>query len=316
MQPSAANHSLTHKPVLFKETLTALSPRKGGNYIDATLGAGGHAEGILEASAPDGNLLGMDVDPQALKIASDRLGRFGDRVRIVRRSYTNLQNEVLESGMDGVDGVLLDLGVSSMQLDTPLRGFSFKTEAPLDMRFDPENPVSADTLVNSLPETELADILWRYGEERESRRIARAICDSRPIRTTQELASVIHKAVKKSSGKIDPATRSFQAIRIAVNSELQSIDQVLPQALLVLKPGGRLAVISFHSLEDKLVKQFMRRESRDCICPPGQPVCTCGHKAVLKEITHRPVTAGAAEIQENPRSRSAHLRAAEKVALA
>jgi len=316
MQSSTADPIPTHRPVLLQETLAALSPSNGGRYVDATLGAGGHAEGILEASSPDGCLLGMDVDPQALEIAATRLEKFGNRVRIVHRSYTFLLEEARVSGWDTVDAVVFDLGVSSMQLDTPKRGFSFKTEGPLDMRFDPDNPVNADILVNSLPEEELADIIWRYGEERDSHRIARAICASRPINTTQELASVIRKAVKRRTGRIDPSTRTFQAIRIAVNGELQAVDQVLPLTLSILKPGGRLAVISFHSLEDRLVKQFMRREGRDCICQPGRPVCICGHRASLNELTHRPVTATTEEVNRNPRSRSARLRAAEKVALA
>jgi 16S rRNA (cytosine1402-N4)-methyltransferase len=316
MQPSAATPQNAHKPVLYEETLVALAPQNGGRYIDATLGAGGHAQGILEASAPTGSLLGLDLDPQAIQIASARLEKYGKRVHIQRRSYTGLLEAMRDIGWEAVDGVLFDLGVSSMQLDNPRGGFSFKTEAPLDMRFDPQNDISADTLVNHLPEKDLAEIIWKYGEEKASRKIANAICAARPVKSTTGLAAIVRKAIGKASGKVDPATRTFQAIRIAVNSELQAVEETLPKAVEALVPGGRLAVITFHSLEDRLVKQYLRRESSDCICPPGQPVCTCGHKATLKELNRKGVTASEAEIKSNPRSRSARLRAAQKVALA
>jgi len=316
MQPSAATPQNAHKPVLYEETLAALAPRNGGRYIDATLGAGGHAQGILEASSPTGSLLGLDLDPQAIQLTTSRLEKYGKRVHIQRRSYTGLLEAMRDIGWEAVDGVLFDLGVSSMQLDNPRGGFSFKTEAPLDMRFDPQNDISADTLVNHLPEKDLAEIIWKYGEEKASRKIAKAICAARPVKTTTELAAIVRKAIGKESGKVDPATRTFQAIRIAVNSELQAVEETLPKAVEALVPGGRLAVITFHSLEDRLVKQYLRRESSDCICPPGQPVCTCGHKATLKELNRKGVTASEAEIKSNPRSRSARLRAAQKVALA
>jgi 16S rRNA (cytosine1402-N4)-methyltransferase len=220
-------------------------------------------------------------------------------------------------GWTAVDGILLDLGVSSMQLDTPERGFSFQTGAPLDMRFDPRNPVTAASLVNTWPEAELADILYRYGEERSSRQIARAIVQARPVETTTQLAEVVLRA-SSSHGpyrreRLHPATRTFQALRIAVNRELEAIEVVLPQAVSLLKAGGRLAVISFHSLEDRIVKQYMRRESQDCICPPRQPVCTCGHHATLVEITRHPIRPQDLEVERNPRSRSARLRVAEKI---
>lgn len=316
MQTSAATPQQAHQPVLFEETLAAVAPRDGGRYIDGTLGAGGHAQGILEASSPTGSLLGMDLDPQALALSKARLKKYGSRVNISHRSYTELLDAMRENGWEAVDGILFDLGVSSMQLDNPRGGFSFKTDAPLDMRFDPRNPVTAEKLVNDLPEEELAEILWKYGEERHSRKIAKSICASRPVKTTGELAEIVRRSLGNTGGRIDPATRTFQAIRIAVNMELRAIDEALPKAVKALKPGGRLAVISFHSLEDRLVKQFMRRESSDCICPPGQPVCTCGHKASLKDLYRKGVTASEAEIKANPRSRSARLRAAEKVGLA
>ncbi len=225
---------------------------------------------------------------------------------------TSLTERLREIGWNGVDGILLDLGLSSMQLDTPERGFSFQQDAPLDMRFDPASPTTAADLVNNLPQDELADLIYRNGEERASRRIARAIVKARPLQTTRQLAAVIETVLPRK-GRIHPATQTFQALRIAVNQELERVENVLPQAVAALKSGGRLAIISFHSLEDRIVKEYFRRESRDCICPPRQPVCTCGHKATLKEITRKPITPGEAEIAANPRARSAKLRIAEKL---
>lgn len=282
--------------------------------MDCTVGAGGHASGILEVSAPAGKLLGLDVDPQALDLAAARLKPFDGRVILVKASYVHLKEQLQKIGWQSVLGILADLGVSSMQIDTPSRGFSFQKEGPLDMRFDPSQPLRAESLVNTAPEHELADILWRYGEEPQSRRIARAICEARPIETTTQLAEVVQRAVGRK-GKIHPATRTFQALRIAVNQELEALETFLPQAVEVLEPGGRLAVISFHSLEDRLVKQFMLRESHDCICPPEQPTCTCGHQATLKIITRHPMVGKDDEVRENPRSRSAKLRVAEKLIL-
>jgi 16S rRNA (cytosine1402-N4)-methyltransferase len=302
-----------HQPVLYQEIIHALRPTSPGLYVDGTVGAGGHARGILEACAPAGRLLGFDLDPQALAIAREILAPYGDRVRLVQASYTSLTQTLKELDWGPAQGILLDLGVSSMQLDTPERGFSFQQEAPLDMRFGPSQGLTAETLVNSLPEAELADIIYRYGEERHSRRIAQAIVQARPLKTTRQLAEVIAKAAGRSGERIHPATRTFQALRIAVNDELEAVESVLPQALEALAPGGRLAVIAFHSLEDRIVKEFMRRESRDCICPPRQPVCTCGHKAKIKEINRKPIQAGDQEIRENPRARSARLRVAEKL---
>jgi 16S rRNA (cytosine1402-N4)-methyltransferase len=306
-----------HRPVLYQEIIHALQPRRDGFYVDATVGAGGHAWGLLHASAPSGRLLGLDVDPQALKLAQARLAEFGGRVILVRASYTTLAEQLATLGWRAVEGILLDLGMSSMQVDSPQRGFSFLADAPLDMRFDPDNPVRAADLVNRLPESELADLLFTYGEERRSRQVARAIVAARPVHTTLQLAEVVARAVRTGGrGRqqgIHPATRTFQALRIAVNHELEAVETVLPQAVAALAPGGRLAVISFHSLEDRIVKQFFRRESQDCICPPRQPVCTCGHKATVKEIVRRPVTPQPEEIDINPRSRSARLRIAEKL---
>jgi 16S rRNA (cytosine1402-N4)-methyltransferase len=304
---------MTHQPVLYNEIIHALQPHQGGLYVDGTLGAGGHAWGILQASSPDGRLLGMDVDPQALNLATNKLSEFGERAILIHASYRNLKQQLSGIGWTKVDGILLDLGVSSMQLDTPERGFSFQVDAPLDMRFDPTNPVSAEDLVNKLNETELADILYRYGEEHRSRQVARAILKARPLSTTRQLADVVTQATSGGKSGIHPATRTFQALRIAVNAELVALEAVLPQTLTVLKPGGRLAVIAFHSLEDRIVKQFMRREGRDCICPPQQPVCTCGHKATLKELTRHLIRPQEDEIRNNPRSRSSRLRVAERI---
>jgi 16S rRNA (cytosine1402-N4)-methyltransferase len=301
-----------HLPVLYKEIIHALQPKAGGRYIDGTLGAGGHTAGILETSAPNGQVLAFDLDPQALEIARARLATFGERVHILQASYVEMAERAASLGWDGVDGIVLDLGVSSMQLDTPARGFSFLHDAPLDMRFTPQADQSAADLVNSLPEGELAEILYRYGEERLSRRIARAIVQNRPLATTRQLADLILKAIGKKE-RIHPATRTFQALRIAVNGELDAVESVLPKAMTLLRPGGRLAVISFHSLEDRIVKETFRRESTDCLCPPRQPVCTCGHKASIKQVNRKPIEAGEAEIQENSRARSAKLRIAEKL---
>jgi 16S rRNA (cytosine1402-N4)-methyltransferase len=303
--------SAPHLPVLYKDIIHALTPCAGGRYIDGTLGAGGHAAGILEASAPDGELLGLDRDPQALAIARQRLAGFGGRAHIVHASYLEMAENAQRLGWDKVDGIVLDFGVSSMQVDSAERGFSFLQDGPLDMRFDPTLGSSAADLVNSLGESELADIFFRYGEERLSRKIARAIVQHRPLTTTRQLADLVLKTIGKRE-RIHPATRTFQALRIAVNGELDAVESVLPLAVEMLRPGGRLAVISFHSLEDRIVKTFFRRESRDCLCPPQQPICTCGHRASIVEVNRKPIEAGEEEIQENSRARSAKLRIVEK----
>jgi 16S rRNA (cytosine1402-N4)-methyltransferase len=217
-----------------------------------------------------------------------------------------------QAGWEAVDGIVFDLGVSSMQFDTPERGFSFQHDAPLDMRFSPDGPISAAELVNQMSEAELAEIIFRYGEDRNARRIARAIVRTRPLRTTKQLAAVVAGA-GGSKDHIHPATRTFQALRIAVNDELKSIETALPQAISVLNSGGRLAIISFHSLEDRIVKEIFNRESTDCLCPPRQPVCACGHKAIIRKVTRKPIVPAESEISENPRARSAKLRIAEKL---
>lgn len=302
-----------HQPVLYHEIIHALQPESPGLYVDGTVGAGGHARGILEACAPDGRLLGLDLDPQALALAGETLAPYQPRFHLLQASYAALDSVLFQLGWPPVQGILLDLGLSSMQVDHPERGFSFLHDGPLDMRFDPCQPVCAADLVNTLPEAELADILYRYGEERNARQIARAILQARPVQTTRQLAAVIEAVSPRRGDRLHPATRTFQALRIAVNRELDTIQSALPQAIAALAPGGRLAVISFHSLEDRLVKEFFRRESRNCLCPPRQPVCTCGHVATLKEITRKPITPAEAEIEQNPRARSAKLRVAEKL---
>ena len=301
-----------HVPVLYQEIITALQPKPGGRYIDGTLGAGGHAHGLLQASAPTGCLLGLDLDPQAIALATSRLAEFGQRAAIRQASYADMAELASQLGWDAVDGIVLDLGVSSMQIDSPERGFSFLADGPLDMRFTPHAHATAADLVNTLPEEELAGIIFRYGEDRHARKIARLICANRPFATTGQLASLIKKHLGAVE-KIHPATRAFQALRIAVNDELASIEKTLPMALQLLKPGGRLAVISFHSLEDRIVKDRFRTESTDCLCPPRQPICTCGHKASVTLINRKPIIAGEDETQRNSRARSAKLRIAEKL---
>jgi 16S rRNA (cytosine1402-N4)-methyltransferase len=313
MAEETTGYQKSHLPVLYHEIILALHPFSPGHYVDGTVGAGGHAWGILDACKPEGRLLGLDVDPQALELANQRLSVFGERATLIRASYATLSEQLRHLGWSGVQGIVLDLGASSIQFDSAERGFSFQNEGPLDMRFNPSQLTTAAELVNNLTEQKLADLLWLYGEEPASRRIAHEIGLARPLLTTHQLADAVQRAVRKHRGHLHPATRTFQALRIAVNQELQSLEMVLPQSITALAPEGRLAVISFHSLEDRLVKQFFRRESRDCICPPEQPVCTCQHKASLVEITRHPISPTEAEIQSNPRARSAHLRIAEKI---
>ena len=302
-----------HQPVLYKEIIHALQPRNGGRYVDGTLGAGGHARGILEASAPDGQLLGLDVDPQALALARKTLAPYEQRIHLAQASYTSLSAQLAQLQWDAVDGIVLDLGASSMQFDTPERGFSFMHDAPLDMRFGPSALQTAADLVNKLSERELADLIYQYGEERESRKIARAIVKARPLHTTRELVAVIESVSPRRGDRVHPATRTFQALRIAVNEELASIEEVLPQAVTGLRSGGRLVVISFHSLEDRIVKDFFREHSKDLINPPYEQIYEVELKATLKEVTRKPITPSDEEIKNNPRARSAKLRIAEKL---
>lgn len=300
-----------HIPVLLNAVLESLLP--ADHIIDGTLGAGGHTRALLDAGVSE--VLGLDADPMALNIASKNLADYGNRAHIAHSSYLDMTQQAHNLGWEAVDGILLDLGVSSMQLDTPERGFAFMHDGPLDMRFNTigERPPAAD-LVNQWQEAELADLFYKYGEEPHSRKIARGIIAARPFATTRELASAIERINPRRKGdKIHPATRVFQALRIAVNDELRVVERALPIAIDLLRPGGRLAVISFHSLEDRVVKQTFKLESTDCICPPKTPICVCGHKARVSLVTRKPLIADDAEIANNPRSRSAKLRIVEKL---
>jgi len=305
-----------HTPVLYQQVLSALRPSAGSRYIDGTLGAGGHAFGILETSSPDGLLLGLDRDPEALVQAGSRLRVFGPRALLRQGSFGDLTSVAEQAGWSNVQGVLLDLGMSSMQLEDPSRGFSFQRDGPLDMRFDRSQSLSAADLVNQTSERELADILVRFGEEPRARRIARAIVAVRPLESTAELAKAVAGALRGRRPRIHPATRTFQALRIAVNDELTVLEAGLEQAVDLLRPGGRVVVVAFHSLEDRIVKGYFRRESQDCICPPEQPVCTCGHQARLKILTRRPTQPTEQEVLGNSRARSAKMRVAERLELA
>lgn len=302
-----------HCPVLYEAVLEGLDVHSGGRFVDATVGAGGHSQGILTASAPHGRLLGIDADPDAVALARRRLAPFGDRALLVQGSFAQLASIASRRGFTQVDGILLDLGLSSMQLSAPGRGFSFREDGPLDMRFDPSGTITASGLVNELKERELVDLLRQYGQERQARRIARAIVESRPLHSTVQLATLIDEVVGRRE-RIHPATRTFQALRIAVNNELSALSEALPQALDLLVAGGRLVVISFHSLEDRIVKRFLQHEARDCICPPDVPTCVCGHSARVRIITRHPVRPSEEEVASNPRSRSARLRVGAKIA--
>jgi 16S rRNA (cytosine1402-N4)-methyltransferase len=314
-----------HIPVLLTEVLNFLQPEAGGHYIDGTLGGGGHTAAILTQSSPTGRVLGIDVDSQALARTRTRLSEAVELGRLVlaQGNYSEITRLVAENAFAPVHGILLDLGFSSDQMEDPERGFSFHADGPLDMRLDQSSDLSAENLVNTASEKELADIFWRYGEENRSRQIAWRIIRAREsgsITRTTQLAQLAAAGVPFKPGMIHPATRVFQALRIAVNTELQHLEAVLPQMLDVLlagreanasgQGGGRMVIISFHSLEDRLVKVFMRREASDCICPPGIPVCVCNHQARLRLLTPKPVTPGSQEIALNPRARSAKLRAA------
>ncbi len=306
---------MEHTPVLLAEVIAGLALRPGAICIDATLGGGGHAEALLRATAPDGRLLGLDADPEALARARTRLVAFADRSVLVQANFRDLRAVAVANGFQVADAILLDLGVSSYQLADAERGFSFMVPGPLDMRMDPRTDLTAATIVNSWPQEKLAEIIYRYGEEIHSRRIARAIVAARPLHTTADLAAVVARAIgaREGSGRIHPATRTFQALRIAVNDELAVLETALPQATQLLAPAGRIAVITFHSLEDRIVKQFFQREAQDCLCPPGLPTCRCGHRASIRIVTRKPIRPNAHEIAANPRSRSAKLRIAERL---
>ena len=304
-----------HEPVLLQKVTESLRPaREDGTLVDATVGLGGHAEALLERY-PAVRLVAIDRDPQALELARKRLERFGDRVTFEAGRYETLIDILKQSNIKTISGLVADLGVSSMQLDDASRGFSFRFDGPLDMRMGPGSRRAAD-LVNQLDENDLARILRDYGEEPMARRIARAIVESRrsePIETTGQLAAVVRSVKKSKPHDIDPSTLTFQALRIATNEELTGLDRFIEDAVSVLENGARVAVISFHSLEDRIVKRALRRLEGECTCPPGMPVCGCGAKELVKILTGRPVTASEEEVNGNPRSRSAKLRVAEKL---
>ena len=315
-----------HIPVLVNEVVQFLQPKNHGFYLDGTVGLGGHAAAILRKSAPNGSLLGIDLDPEALAIAKERLREYKERVTLVGGNFADLDRlpqlhqhlEQTAMTMPAVDGILLDIGVSSLQLDTPTRGFSFTHAGPLDMRMDTSQPLSAAHIVNRHPEATLARIFTQFGQERWAKRIARQIVRDRKrksISTTCQLADIVLDAIPpKSTGwRIHPATRVFQALRIYINDELKNLHSGIGCAASVLKPGGRLCIISFHSLEDRIVKEQFRTLSRACVCPPKTPICVCQHTPTLQILTKRPITPTLDEIRRNPRARSAKLRVAMKI---
>jgi len=303
----------THIPVLSREVIETLGVLPGGRYIDCTLGSGGHSQAILEHSYPGGQLLGIDADPDAVQRSEERLKPFEKSVLLVNDNFNNLRDICIKLDFFPVHGILFDLGMASPQLDRDSRGFSFRYDAPLDMRFDPSQRTTAADIINNYSETELARIFKTYGEEIHSRQIAKVIVQQRPIHTTKQLADNIVKTFGGRQGKIHPATRVFQALRIVVNHELENLESSLNQALSLLGFGGKIVVISYHSLEDRIVKQFFQRESKNCICPPEAITCICGHKANLRIITRHIITPSFSETEMNPRSRSAKLRGAERI---
>ena len=306
-----------HISVLLQECLDGLDIKPDGIYVDGTLGGAGHSSQIAKRLTT-GRLIGIDRDPVALKAAGERLAPYGDRVTLVHSNFCEIRQVLEELNIPGVDGILLDLGVSSPQLDDGERGFSYMADAPLDMRMNGQDALTAAEVVNQWPKEELKRILYDYGEERYAPQIAAAICrrrEEKPIETTLELVDIIRSAMPPAAlrEKQHPAKRSFQAIRIAVNDELGSVEKVMKDAIPALNPSGRLAIITFHSLEDRIVKTAMAAASRGCTCPPSFPVCVCGKKPDVKLVTRKPIVASAQELEENPRSRSAKLRVCEKL---
>ena len=309
-----------HLPVMPAEVIETLAPLPGSLQIDATVGGGGHTERILEATSPDGRLLGLDADGAAIARVATRLDRFGDRLTLRQANFRELLTVAPEAGFAAVDGLLFDLGLSSFQLADRQRGFGFRAGGPLDMRFDASRGVAASELLATLDADELAALFRRYGEEPQARRIARAVVEARrttPVATAEELAALVARvapAPPRGRRRVHPATRVFQALRIAVNEELDALQAGLAAAVELLRPGGRLVVLSYHSLEDRIVKRFFQVERRGCVCPPEAPVCVCGRAPRLRLVTRPSLVPTAAEIAANPRARSARLRAAERLA--
>lgn len=315
---NAEEVSYAHRPVLLEEVLASLNPKRGGVYVDCTVGGGGHSLEILRRSSPDGRLVGLDQDPRALEAAARRLAPFAHRVTLVRENFVRLSHVLEDLGIAAVDGVLFDLGVSSPQLDRPERGFSYFADGPLDMRMDPAGPVTARDLVNNLSKDELAGIIARFGEERWAGRIASFIVKARekePIETTSRLVEIIKAAIPARSRRTGPhpARRTFQALRMAVNRELEVLPAALEKAVELLRPGGRLCVITFHSLEDRLVKKLFRGLANPCTCPPDFPRCVCGRRPLIRDVAPGGIEPSAQEVNDNPRSRSARLRVVEKL---
>ncbi|KYH32600.1 16S rRNA (cytosine(1402)-N(4))-methyltransferase RsmH [Neomoorella mulderi] len=307
-----------HRPVLLAEVLHFLDPQPGEIFVDATVGGGGHSAAILPRLLPGGRLIGLDRDAEAINAARESLAPFGAAVELIQANFKDLVRVLQSRGFRAVDGLLFDLGVSSYQLDNPERGFSYQAEAPLDMRMGREQELTAATIVNTWPESKLAQIIWEYGEERWARRIAAFIAAARkkaPITTTTQLVDIIKAAIPAGARRSGhhPAKRTFQALRIAINGELDALQAAMEQLEQVLNPGGRVGVISFHSLEDRIVKRTFQRLSGQCTCLPGLPVCICGRRRVLEPVTRKPVTPAATEIAANPRARSAKLRVARRV---
>ncbi|HUJ12032.1 MAG TPA: 16S rRNA (cytosine(1402)-N(4))-methyltransferase RsmH [Verrucomicrobiae bacterium] len=305
-----------HTPVLLEEVVTQLQPRRGGLYVDCTVGGGGHAREILYACGPDGQLIGLDWDEEAIAASRERLSEFGGRIQLVRANYVELERVLMSLGITAVDGVAFDLGVSSRQFDEPGRGFSFQREGPLDMRMNRQLGATARDVLRTASLEELAKIFRVYGEEKRARAVARQIVEERqrkPLETTTQLARLVETVLGRRHGGVHSATRVFQGLRIAVNNELDNLKRGLEVAGRFLKSGGRLAVISFHSLEDRIVKQFLVEQSSGCICPPDLPACVCGRRQSLRIVTRKPVTPREEEVRANPRARSAKLRVAEKV---
>lgn len=307
-----------HKSVLLQECIDALNIRPDGIYLDGTLGGAGHSSQIARRLTEGGRLIGVDRDRTALAAAKERLAPYADRVTLVHSNFAEIDAILDSLGIPAVDGMLFDLGVSSPQLDDASRGFSYMADAPLDMRMDKDDALTAGEVVNTWPQGELRRILYDYGEERYAPQIAAAICRARekaPVETTLELVDIIRSAMPAQAlrEKQHPAKRSFQAIRIAVNDELGAVSRMMQAAVGRLNPGGRLAVITFHSLEDRIVKSEMQQAARGCTCPPEFPVCVCGKKPLVKLVTRKPIVSGSAELEENPRARSAKLRVAEKL---
>ena len=313
---NGGSRELLHLPVLLREVVGHLRCRPGRTYVDATLGPGGHSEGILEASAPDGRVIGLDLDPEAIGWARRRLASAGRRLVTVSSDFRRIREVLAELRAGPVDGIVADLGFSSMQVLSPERGFSFSADGPLDMRYDRSRGPSAAELIEGIEEAALRRLLFEYGEERNAPRIARAVVRARektPLRTTAQLAALVASAIpRRAPARIHPATRTFQALRIAVNQELEGLDAFVDAAVMSLRRGGRLAVITFHSLEDRIIKHAMRALAARCICPPSMPVCGCGRENIVRVITGKPIVPSPAEREANPRCRSAKLRVVER----